>query len=465
MQMHDIVIVWPPNAKLHEEYSSATVTRRLPRSNLRSLPRETSQIDPLTASSLERVYLVPSSLLSTPDWPKLRTRLASCNRYFIVFGDDLDSAAIVEACRDGAFDVVVTNDSTARWTDTARRSADAQSLWWKLYGGDGLSHGHGGLIGHSAPMKALRLAVQRLGPTPASVLILGESGTGKERVASALHAALGTGEFVAFNCAAVPAQLLEAELFGVKKGAFTGATTDRPGLIEKADGGTLFLDEIGEMEAAVQPKLLRFLETRTARRLGSNEDYQVNLRIVAATNRNLDSGMSDGSFREDLYYRLAEITLKIAPLRERLEDIPLLARHFLDLASSRFGKFYDAIEPELIVCLQGHSWPGNVRELKSAIDRLVLMHDGPVLRSGWWDAPPPREIARDSNARAPWSNRPQTTPPSSGDFRPPPLRTRRDRLNRARELDAQGELNLAEIAAEIGVHPSTLFRWRQAGKL
>lgn len=453
--MHDIVILNPTDFDLPRVCSSARVSGKLPRTQQRAPTRETAQIDPLSASSIEKIYLVPALLLTTQGWPKLRTRLANCNRYFIVFGSALDSASIVEACRDGAFDVLLEADPPSRWTDAAERAVAAQGLWWQLYGGESIEHNHGGLIGRTPSMKALRLAVQRLGPTPASVLILGESGTGKERVADALHAASGSGEFVAFNCAAVPAQLMEAELFGVKRGAFTGAATDRPGLIEKANGGTLFLDEIGEMEIAVQPKLLRFLETRTARRLGSTEDYEVDLRIVAATNRNLDSGMADGSFRTDLYFRLAEITLKLAPLRERLDDIPLLSRHFLDLASNRFGKFFDTIDPELIVRLQEHAWPGNVRELKSTIDRLVLMHDGPVLRSGWWNLPAPR-------LSPPFSHAPSAPPPQAPS---PMLRTKRDRLNRARELVAGGDLHLSEIAAEVGVHPSTLFRWRQAGKV
>ena len=423
------------------------------------------QIDPLSPASANQVYLVPVELLDTSIWSSLRTKLAAANRYFVVFGTGLSTPAIVQACRDGAFDVLDLNDAPARWRTVPAKAREAQGLWWTLYGDARGGTDPQQLIGRSQPMKALRLAIERLGPTPASVLILGESGTGKERVAEALHAANGSGEFVAFNCAAVPAQLLEAELFGVKKGAFTGAGADRPGLVEQAHGGTLFLDEIGEMETAVQPKLLRFLETRTARRLGSNENYHVDLRIIAATNRNLDTGMGDGSFRPDLYYRLAEITLKLAPLRQRLDDIPLLARHFLDGASSRFGKFFDAIEPELIVLFQSHNWPGNVRELKSAIDRLVLMHDGPVLRSGWWEAPettvPPNPSPASPFPHAAGSASFPAGPPAPARI----VRTRRDRLNRARELVAENSLNLTEIAAELGVHPSTLFRWRQAGKL
>lgn len=446
---------------LRERWPGEQIARLLPARDDRTAAREVSQVDPLRPSSAERVYLLPLASMDHPDWSVWRTRLAGSNRQFIMVGSSPSTAQVVRACRDGAFDVLAWQDPATRWSESVAQAAASQALWWQLYGGNTDADLQGDIIGRTHPMKALRLAIQRLGPTRASVLILGESGTGKERVAAALHQAGGTGEFVAFNCAAVPAQLLEAELFGVTKGAFTGAASDRPGLVEQADGGTLFLDEIGEMDPAVQSKLLRFLETRTARRLGSNRDYQVELRIVAATNRDLEAGMQSGEFRPDLYYRLAEITLHLAPLRERLDDVPLLARHFLDLAGTRFGKFYDAIEPELIVKLQRFSWPGNVRELKSTIDRLVLMHDGPVLRAGWWDVPATKTTP------APATN--PTATPAGAETRTgsaaPILRTRRDRMERARELLAGGAWGLAEVAAEVGVHPSTLFRWRQAGKV
>ena len=454
--MHEPLLLTSATTDDVPDAALGVAVQRLPASRERQAMRSTIQIDPLTLGSLDKVYFVSTALLAAQEWSALRPRLAAANRYFIVIGPGLDSARTVQACRDGAFDVLDFRDPPKRWQEALSAAARAQALWWQLYGGQGAEIDPSQLIGRTPAMAALRLAIDRLGPTNASVLILGESGTGKERVAEALHTAGGRGEFIAFNCAALPADLLEAELFGVAKGAFTGAHADRPGLVEQADGGTLFLDEIGEMAPAVQAKLLRFLETRTARRLGSNQTYRVDLRIVAATNRDLDQAMAAGTFRADLYFRLAEITLPLVPLRERADDVPLLTRHFVDLAGTRFGKFFDAVEPDLVLKLQAHAWPGNVRELKNTIDRLVLLHDGPVLRAGWWDPP----------ATAPMIQRQTASPSAPAPITPSaPLRTRRDRVQRARALLADGQSGLAEVAAEVGVHPSTLFRWRQAGQV
>lgn len=459
MQMHDLRCI---DIEQNSSRLPAFIRRLrdvLSRAEIEATPHRVTRVDPLTQRSSGQVYIVTSPQIATSAWANWRTKLAAANRYFVVVGDTMATETVVQACRDGAFDVIdLAKDNPSRWPEVLSGAAQAQSLWWQLYGSQSTSEDNHGLIGRTPAMKALRLAIQRLGPTRASILILGESGTGKERVAEALHQSGGQGEFVAFNCAAIPAALLEAELFGVNKGAFTGANADRPGLVEQANGGTLFLDEIGEMDPAVQPKLLRFLETRHARRLGSNTDYKVELRVVAATNRDLTRGMATQEFRSDLFFRLAEITLDLVPLRERLDDLPLLARHFLDGAGTRFGKFFDSIEPELLLKLRLHHWPGNVRELKNTMDRLVLMHDGPVLRENWWDPPAPPSIPIPASPETPSVLSPH--PPLQS-----PLRTRRDRMTRARDLIATGHYNLAEIAAEIGVHSSTLFRWRQTGKV
>ena len=204
------------------------------------------------------VYLVPAELLKSPGWNEHRVRLARGSRCYIVFGDKLGTLATMAAARDGAHDVLdVKADDDKRWLAALDHAANAQALWWQLYGGEG-NVDEERLVGRSTVMKNLRESVQRLAPTDATVLVLGESGTGKERVAEAIHTSGRKGPFVAINCAALPADLLESELFGAEKGAYTGADRVKPGLVEEASGGTLFLDEIGELPLAMQPKLLRF---------------------------------------------------------------------------------------------------------------------------------------------------------------------------------------------------------------
>ncbi len=437
-----------------------------------------SSIEALDVRSRGRVYLVPFETVNTPDWPRLRTELSRANRYYVVYGGTLSTRLVVEACRDGAFDVLSYEDPPPRWVESLAAAAKAQSTWVDLYGGTPIDT-NAVLIGNSDATDGLRRTIERLGPTPASVLILGESGVGKEKVAEALHRKSGGAQLIALNCAAVPADLLESELFGVAKGAYTGAAADRPGLVEQASGGTLFLDEIGELQLNLQAKLLRFIQSRRARRVGGTGEYEVNVRIVSATNRDLEEEVAAGRFRADLYYRLAEVSLRVPPLRQRREDIPVLARHFLTLAGERFGKFFDAVEPALLEKFQQHDWPGNVRELKSAIDRLVLLFDGPILRAGWWDAPTRNLFAR-AAAEVPApvvaaSNAPAalTAPAPAASPLPAPtpvettpeLPSRRGRMELARRLLAEGGHDLAWVAARAGVHPTTLFRWRKSGLL
>jgi len=215
----------------------------------------------------------------------------------------------------------------------------------------------------------------------ATVLVTGESGTGKELVARAIHTLSDRREhpFVAVNCASIPAELMESELFGHERGAFTGATIRKAGLFEEANNGTIFLDEIGDMHATLQAKLLRVLEERTVRRVGGSRDLPVELRVIAATNRNLEERIRSGSFRADLYYRLNVVPIQLPPLRERREDIGLLAKYFLDSFSRSFGKTFQGITPEALQLLEGYGWPGNVRELKNIIERITIMANGPLL--------------------------------------------------------------------------------------
>jgi DNA-binding NtrC family response regulator len=227
----------------------------------------------------------------------------------------------------------------------------------------------------SQAMSRLALLIQRVAPRDVTVLLTGESGTGKERVTEALVRASSRAEkpFVRFNCAALTPELAEAELFGHTRGAFTGAVRARNGLFREADGGTLFLDEIGELDAATQAKLLRVLQEGEVRPVGEDRAYRIDVRIVAATHRDLAQRVASGLFREDLYYRLKVVHLHVPPLRQRPEDIPVLARHFLGRFAERFGTAPVAVTPELLARLSAHPWPGNVRELENALESAVAL--------------------------------------------------------------------------------------------
>ncbi len=233
----------------------------------------------------------------------------------------------------------------------------------------------GSLIGDSPPMRRLYELIERLGSSEPSVLIYGESGTGKELVARAVHSASGraSGPFIALNCAAVPPALIESELFGHARGAFTDAKMQRAGLFTQAHGGTLFLDEIGEMPLEMQPKLLRALQERVVRPVGANQEVPFDARIVAATNRDLESDVYDKRFREDLYYRINVVSLSLPPLRERGNDVLLLAQYFLDRLAAKGGKPRLSLSPQVAEKLLGYEWPGNVRELENSIERMVAL--------------------------------------------------------------------------------------------
>jgi two-component system response regulator PilR (NtrC family) len=237
------------------------------------------------------------------------------------------------------------------------------------------SHENGlsNMIGTSGKMKELFHAIETVGSTQSTVLITGESGTGKELAARAIHLQSSRSEmpFVSINCGAFPETLLESELFGYMKGAFTGATMNKKGLFEVSDKGTIFLDEIGEMSLAMQVKLLRVLQEKKFRRVGGTEEISVDARVIAATNKNLLKMVSENKFREDLYYRVSVIPLEIAPLRERKEDIPLLAEHFLKKFNAQMQRSILRISEDAMRCLEQHEWPGNVRELENTVERAV----------------------------------------------------------------------------------------------
>jgi two-component system NtrC family response regulator len=235
------------------------------------------------------------------------------------------------------------------------------------------------MLGSSPQMQAIFASIRKVAATDAPVLLVGESGTGKEMAAAAIHrrSARKGGPFVAINCNAIPENLMESELFGHEKGAFTGAHVQRKGLLETASGGTLFLDEIGELPPAIQVKLLRFLQEQRLQRVGGRQEIQVDTRLVAATNADLKQLISHGKFREDLYFRLAVITIRLLPLRERGEDIVFLAREFLQRYASQNGQTKLVFAPDAVRAMTHYSWPGNVRELQNRVKRGAIMASGP----------------------------------------------------------------------------------------
>jgi two-component system NtrC family response regulator len=240
-----------------------------------------------------------------------------------------------------------------------------------------------GLITNDESMLKVCRMIEKVAPSNATVLLLGESGTGKEVLARAVHALSPRADrrFVAINCAAIPENLLESELFGYEKGAFTGASKTTPGKIEVAHQGTLFLDEIGDLPLPLQAKLLRFLQERVIERLGGRSEIPVDVRVVCATHQNLQDMIREGRFREDLYYRLTEITVAIPPLRERHGDAILLAQAFLERHAQEQNRNLKGFTPDALKVLDSHGWPGNVREMENLIKRAVIMADGPMVNA------------------------------------------------------------------------------------
>jgi DNA-binding NtrC family response regulator len=286
----------------------------------------------------------------------------------------------VEAIRSGADDYLskpFERDALTLAVERTLRTRQLELENRRLKNEVGECERWGELLGRAPSMQRLYRTIEKVAGTEATVLISGESGTGKELVARSLHAASrrSTGPFVAVNCAAIPESLMESELFGHEKGAFTGAFRRREGRFEEAVGGTLFLDEIGSMPTPLQATLLRVLQERRVTRLGGAGEIEVDVRVIAATNRNLMELVDHGQFREDLYYRLNVVPIELPPLRVRREDLPMLANAFLDRANRQHGMEVDALTPAVLRCLMEHQWPGNVRELANTIERLVLLSE------------------------------------------------------------------------------------------
>jgi len=290
----------------------------------------------------------------------------------------------VEAMKSGASDYVLKPFSLAEMRIVVRKELDVRNLREEnrtLRAALGKRYEHPNVVARSAKMQEVLATVEQVAQTNSTVLLGGESGVGKDLIARAIHekSRRAAGPFVKINSTAIPENLLESELFGYEKGAFTGAAASKPGKFELADKGTLFLDEIGDVPPATQVKLLRVLQEREFERLGGTRTLKVDVRLIAATNRDLRAALEDGTFREDLYYRLNVVPIDIAPLRERREDIPDLVELFIHRFAAESGKAITGIKPEALQLLVNYYWPGNVRELQNIVERAAALAHGPVL--------------------------------------------------------------------------------------
>jgi two-component system nitrogen regulation response regulator NtrX len=292
----------------------------------------------------------------------------------------IDSA--VECIKKGAFDFIQKPLDLNRILITLRNATDRTNLVKETKILKKKVSRIPEIVGVSPVIGRIKEMIERVAPTDARVLITGSNGTGKELVARWLHekSQRNTMPFIEVNCAAIPGELIESELFGHEKGAFTSAVKQHKGKFEQADGGTLFLDEIGDMSLAAQAKVLRVLQENKISRVGSDKDINVNVRVVAATNKNLSQEIEKGSFREDLYHRLSVIVIHVPPLCERKEDIPLLTKHFLDQISNENGMPPREIEPEAIEELAGYKWTGNIRELRNVVERLMILSNNVITK-------------------------------------------------------------------------------------
>jgi two-component system nitrogen regulation response regulator NtrX len=285
----------------------------------------------------------------------------------------------VEATQLGAYDILEKPLDTDRILVLLRNALQTQSLQEENARLRETIESRFEIVGKSYAIRALTNQIEKVSVTPARVLITGENGTGKELVARAIHrlSPRANKPFVEVNCAAIPSELIESELFGHMKGSFTGAVSDRAGKFEQADKGTLFLDEIGDMSLAAQAKVLRVLQDGEVTRIGGTKSYRVDVRVLAATNKTLEEELAGGRFREDLYYRLNVVPLHVPPLRDRREDIPLLAQHFVNVLTQRDGFAPRMLDSSALETLQRYDWPGNVRELRNAIERVLILSSGP----------------------------------------------------------------------------------------
>lgn len=371
----------------------------------------------------------------------------------------------VEAMKRGAGDFIVKPWARDRLHVTIENELEKRRLRKELRAAkEALNPSRfGPFIGASAAMQAVYRTIQSVASSKASVFVTGESGTGKELAAEALHGASPRAKapFIALNCGAIPKDLLESEVFGVVKGAFTGATESRDGAAQQADGGTLFLDEIGEMPMEMQVKLLRFIQTGVAQPVGGGQGRRLDVRFVAATNRDIQAEVAEGRFREDLFWRLYVVPVELPPLRARGADSVLLARHFLNLFGKEEGKAFRRLSAEAEAAIQANPWPGNVRQLQNVIRNAVVLHDGEVLELAMLPAALLRGAAP-ARAEAP---DPIPAPAAILEAPPPPIEPLAAMEKRAilRALEETGQ-DVAAAARLLEVNPSTIYRKLQAWK-
>jgi len=364
----------------------------------------------------------------------LKTRDGDLEVVLVTAFGTIDDA--VAAIKSGAYDYLTKPVDPERLLFTLRRAAERSALAREVRHLRAQMGGQDEIVAVSRAMQQVLATVAQLATTDSTVLITGESGTGKELVARALYAqsARRNHRFVPINCGAIPETILESELFGHRKGAFTGAVMDKRGLLEEAHGGVLFLDEIGEMPPSMQVRLLRFLQGGEVRRIGDTTTRRVDVRLVAATHRVLEDEIAEGRFRQDFYYRINVVGIRIPPLRERIEDIEALAAHFLRRTAARLRRPISGFTPGAIDLLQAYAWPGNARELENAIERAVNLASGPLLRES--DLPAAVTLR----------------------VKLPPVRD--DEAERAKLLGAleQSHWNQGRAAAALGISRTTLWR-------
>jgi two-component system, NtrC family, response regulator HydG len=447
---------------------------------------------------LEAQALKPSLLLCDINLPDMkgfellqRTHAYNPGIPFVMVTSDQNPDSIIRALRLGATDYIVKPFSPRDLRENVLRILKIQDL--RDLGKKrpqrivpGVDDDFSGIIGRSPAMQRLYSTISKVAPSTASILVHGESGTGKELVARALHESSPRANkpFKAINCAAIPGELLESELFGHKKGSFTGADSKHVGLFEAATGGTIFLDEIGDMPLLLQAKLLRVLQDSKIRPVGSNEEITIDVRIVAATHQNLPTLVQEKRFREDLFFRLNVIPLEIPALRDRPEDFPLLVGHFLKKFSQLHNKNIETIHPRVIQAFHEYAWPGNVRELENAIERAVLLSDKSHLDAvdfSWiLDASEPKElrphndassvsvshnVLMNGNGHAPSSNGSSSHFASNAEeihnyFKVPlsvSLKELEDKYIQA-YCQAHPHLSREDVAAGLGINRKTLYR-------